>query len=474
MHFDILSSVVNELAALLGGARVDRVLQGKDDGVLYLLFRKNRKDLTLLLSCDRSLPRMHLVNRKPRSASEPHPLVLILRSRLVGARVVHVGLLNQDRIVEIRIAEGPREYRLIFELTGSSSNLFFTDGELRILSLYFPVPASEHAQRSLLPGTRYTLPQKKMRPAASKRVPLDDASRTPNRSAELYYEHLVDQQRVAALKAGVRSSVTKALARAERRRVALCADLQAVQEAEEYRRQGDLVLANLQHLKTGMKYVEITGYDGIPIPVQLDPKRTPSQNAELYFKKYKKAKAAFPLIRRRLHDVQEEVSYLRTLLIDLEHATDTDALGSMQSELQDRGYVKQGAGARRKTVREPASGIRTILVQGWEILVGRSAAGNDYLTTKLARPDDLWLHAEGLPGSHVLVRNPKKSDIPSHILIKAASLAAWNSKGKAADTVPVTYTRARFVRKPKGAKPGLVVLSQRKTLMVKPSDDSSR
>ena len=91
--------------------------------------------------------------------------------------------------------------------------------------------------------------------------------------------------------------------------------------------------------------------------------------------------------------------------------------------------------------------------------MGKSAAGNDYITMKLARPDDLWLHAEGMSGSHVVVRNPGKRDIPDGVLRKAASLAAWYSKGKNSAKVPVAYTRAAYVKKPKGAAPGSVVLN---------------
>ncbi len=472
MHFDMLSSVIDELGSLLEGARIERVIQGKDDGALYLLFRKNRRNVTLLISPDRSLPRLHFVSGKPQSAGDPHPLVLNLRSRLIGARVAGVHLLNQDRIAELRLAKDSYEYRLIFELTGSSANLFLTDEELRIMACYYPVPASERSPRVLLPGARYIPPRKTTPPVALERVPDVEASRSPNRAAEMYYEHLVDLQRVAALRAEVRFSATKALARTERKRVALCADLLAVQREEEYRRKGELILANLQQLNIGMEHVDLSGYDGIPVSVQLDPRRTPSQNAELYFKKYKKAKAALPLVTARLRQAEEEVSYLQALLIELEHTTVGEALNSMRSELQDRGYAKQRAEARRKAIKGTASGVRTILFQGWEILVGRNSAGNDHLTTKLARPDDLWLHAEGLPGSHVLVRNPKRTDIPIDVLIKAASLAARSSKGKAAGKVPVTYTQARYVRKPKGAKPGLVVLSRRKTVMVRPDDSS--
>jgi predicted ribosome quality control (RQC) complex YloA/Tae2 family protein len=102
--------------------------------------------------------------------------------------------------------------------------------------------------------------------------------------------------------------------------------------------------------------------------------------------------------------------------------------------------------------------------------VGKSALGNDYITMKLARPDDLWLHAEGMPGSHVLIRNPGRDDIPQDVFMKAAALAAFYSKGRKAAKVPVTYARARFVKKPKGAKPGLVMLLERKVVMVVPEE----
>ena len=111
--------------------------------------------------------------------------------------------------------------------------------------------------------------------------------------------------------------------------------------------------------------------------------------------------------------------------------------------------------------------------QGWEILVGKSAAGNDYITMKLARPDDLWLHAEGMAGSHVVIRNPGKRDIPEGVLKKAASLAAYYSKGKNSTKVPVAYTRAAYVHKPKGAAPGSVVLGSRRTMMAAPESDKN-
>jgi predicted ribosome quality control (RQC) complex YloA/Tae2 family protein len=144
---------------------------------------------------------------------------------------------------------------------------------------------------------------------------------------------------------------------------------------------------------------------------------------------------------------------------------------SIRSKLAAEGRLERKPGPYKRTQQVSASpAIRKIIFNGWEILVGKSAAGNDHLTTKIARPDDLWLHAEGIPGSHVLVRNPNAGDIPPEVLLKAAALAAFHSKGKNAGKVPVTYTRAGLVKKPRGAKPGLVTLQERKSLMVRPED----
>jgi predicted ribosome quality control (RQC) complex YloA/Tae2 family protein len=467
MRYETLLPVVEELARLLPGARVDRVLQGKDRH-LYLLLRNAGKNFTLLISPDRSLPRLHLASLKPQADSDPHPFVLNLRSRLGGARVAGVALLNQDRVVDVRFAKLADHYHLIFELTGPSANLFFTDAESRIISCFYPAAVSESAARLLLPGALYVLPGKKPSTAPGKTVPGKDESLSPNRSAEEYYERLAKEQQAKAVKSSLRSSITKTLARVERRRTALISDLETARQSEEYRLKGDLVLANLRELKTGMSSADLAGYDGTRTTVELDPRQTPAGNAALYFKKYKKARAGMPFITTRLKEAEEETAYLQSLLDELEQATDLDVLTGIQSGFLDRGYAKKGSRIKRTAASGiPAGVIRTVF-RGWEIFVGKSAAGNDHLTTKLARPDDLWLHAEGLPGSHVLIRNPQKTEIPSDILVKAASLAAAHSRGKSADKVPVTYTPARFVRKPKGAKPGLVTLSRRRTIMVKP------
>jgi predicted ribosome quality control (RQC) complex YloA/Tae2 family protein len=473
MNFHILSLVVEELSALLAKARVERVYQGKDGG-LYLLLHRERKKFVLLLSPDRAMPRLHLVSAKAAAEDLPHGFILFLRSRISGARVSGISLLNQDRLVEIRFSRQGEEYILLFELFGSSANLVLVDPSSTILAVYNPVPPSEEVARPLLPGLVYSAPEKP-RNADFQKSDLAigfKADTSSNKSAEQYYERLIEQRHITTLKTELTSRIRKDIAKTLRLINALTGDLQSADRVEEYRQAGDLILAHLKELRTGMERADLVGYDGRTVTVILDPKRSPSGNAELYFKKYKKARMGRDIIAARLRRSTDEASYFKSLLNNIEMAQDINALMTIRSELVAQGRLGEKKQILQKKVGQGTASpaIRKIIFNGWEILVGKSAAGNDYLTMKIARPDDLWLHAEGMPGSHVIVRNPNAVIIPPDVLVKAAALAAFHSKGKNAGKVPVTYTRAGLVKKPKGAKPGLVMLQERKSLMVMPED----
>ncbi len=485
MDFHILKLIVEELSLLLPGAKVERVYQGVDGG-LYTLFHLQGENLVLLLSLDRALPRLHLVSERPSASDAPFGFVLYLRSHLTGARVTGVSLINEDRVAEFSLTRSGVEYRLVFELIGPAPNLILTDRSSVILSVHHPVPPADKVKRPLLQGITYVPPAP--RPARTKAAidrqsgrrepvaahafcPETGAKHPANRGAETFYAHVIADRAISSLRTRLSSVIKKALAKAERRTAAVLRDLDSAGKADEYRQTGDLILANLTRLARGAAQAELTGYDGRTVLVKLDPKRSPGQNAELYFKKYKKARTGLAIITERLRQAREEGSYLRSALADLDSASDRETHDLIRSELAEKGYIKkEGKGKEKNKPRSTEPAYRKVVHGGWEILIGKSAASNDYITLKLARPEDLWFHAEGMPGSHVLIRNPKRADIPSDVLMKAAALAAYYSKGRGAGKVPVTYTPAKFVKKPKGADAGTVTLSERRTVMAVPED----
>ncbi len=481
MNYTILSKVIEELSSLLPGARIDRVFEGAEKEII-IIFRKAGKNYVLLISPDRSLPRVHLVVRKPAAAQGLHPFTQFLKSRMAGGRFMSIGLLNRDRVAEIRFTRDGAEYGLVFEIIRPGCSLVMTGDAGMILAVYHPA-TPEGRSRPLAPGILYEPPEKKgthffdnnesdMENRTGGKAHERTGPVSANREAEVYYDGLLKQRRQEQSKNSLRGFIKKLFRRAERKWEAVSADQKAANAAEEYRRAGDLILANRNSLRAGISQADLADYDGSTVRVPLDPKRSPAGNAEQYFKKYKKAKSGRDIIAVRLRETGEEKLFFQSLLSDVEKAADEGELLSVQSKLLEKGYLRVDGKKKVKSDANAAhQAVRKILFQGWEIMVGKNSAGNDHITAKIAGADDLWLHAEGLPGSHVLVRNPEKRDIPAEVVKKAASLAAFYSKGRTAGKTAVTFTPARYVKKPKGAKPGLVTLSKRRTIMVEPEKE---
>jgi len=472
----ILSQVVAELASILPGAKVDKVVQAAD-GLLLVLHRV-KKNFCLLLSPERSLPRIHLVSRKSAGTAVPAGFFLFLRKNLTGSRVEDIRIVEIDRVVEIRFVRPGAASLLYFELTGSVTNLLLTDGERKILAVHHPVPMGDRVKRPLLPGLTYHPPARRQR-AEEQIKEIDqivtlkghDGNTPVNAAVEAGFEHILLVREAASLKRQLAAIVRKAAAKAERRRDAVAKDVAGAEKGDDYRMAGEMILANKARLKKGQAQAELTGYDGKQVFIILDPSRSPAENASRYFQRYKKAKAGLAMMRERLAEARDEAVFLKAVQEELDAATDREGMLAVRSLLARRGYIKVDAGKVSGRSHAASPPFRMVEHEGWQILVGKSSAGNDYITMKLARPDDLWLHAEGLPGSHVIVRNPGKRDIPEGVLRRAASLAAYYSKGKGSAKVPVAYTPAALVKKPKGAAAGAVVLTGRKTMMAAPEPD---
>lgn len=473
MNYSILSEVIKELGLLLPGSSVERILEG-DGNSIILELRQGRSRRHLLLSPDRSMPRIHLVSGKPASKPLAHPFTLFLKSRIAGARLTDARLLNEDRLVELCFRRRDALFHLFFELFGRAANLALTDGAGLVLAVFYPVPLSVQGTRPLLPGLRYEAPAGKgqrVQAALLQEPGLVPGGNAANRAAEQGFEQARSEKVISAGCVRLRSVTRKERERLVRKRAALLQDLANAGRADEFKRAGDLILAHLHQLTPGMTTAELTGHDGTTQTVLLEQKRTPVQNAGQYFKRYKKAKAGHAIITARLTETEQALALLKELESRLENVRSEQDLAFVENALRDKGFMKTSTPQMRKGRRESnPEPLRRIQLKGWEIVIGKNAAGNDYLSTKLARPDDLWFHAEGIPGSHVLVRNPRRTEVPGQIIARAASLAAFYSKARAAGKVPVTFTLSRYIKKPKGAKAGLVTVSQRTTIMAVPRE----
>lgn len=244
--------------------------------------------------------------------------------------------------------------------------------------------------------------------------------------------------------------------------------LQKAEQAEIYQKYGELLTAHLHLVKKGDHQVTVIDYydpNQAEMTIKLNPNKTPSENAQNYFKTYQKLKTSKVKLKIEIDKAKAEINYFEQLIQQLDTARLED-IEEIRNELREEGYLKEKRKYnKQKNKPKKPSPEKFYATDGTPIYVGRNNKQNDYLTTKMAESRDIWLHTKDIPGSHVLIR----SHIPSEdTLAEAAQLAALFSKAGQSSSVPVDYTEVRYVKKPNGAKPGYVIYDQQKTLFVTP------
>lgn len=247
-------------------------------------------------------------------------------------------------------------------------------------------------------------------------------------------------------------------------------ELAQTANAEEYQRKGELLTAYMYLAKKGDKDVEVEDYfseDQPLVKIELDPLKTPAENAQSYFKKYAKLKKSVTIIQDQIEKAKNELLYFERLIVQMDSASMKD-VEEIREELGEGGYLKHRQGKNKKKQNQTPQPEKFISTDGTEILVGKNNKQNDYLTFKLSRANETWLHTKDIPGSHVLIR----SSSPSETAIKeAAILAGFFSKAKNSSSVPVDYTLIKHVKKPNGSKPGFVIYDNQQTVFVTPDED---
>lgn len=312
-------------------------------------------------------------------------------------------------------------------------------------------------------------------PKAYACVPIRQYGR-PSREAESYgalldrYYTLRDRRDVMRQKAqAIRKTVQNLRDRTRRKMALQEKELLTAQDREHLRQMGDIVTANLHAITKGQRILEAENFydpDMKQIQIPLSPLLSPQQNAAKFYKEYAKAKNAEKELTRQLELGRGELEYLESVLEELDRAENEQELEEIRQELAAGGYVRQDPG--RKRMKQAASKpMRFVSTDGYPIYVGRNNRQNDELTTKLAQKNDLWLHVQKQSGSHVIIPWAGVQP-PDDTITQAAQLAAWFSQGRQGQNVAVDVTPVRYVKKPGGAKPGMVVYTTYRTVYVTP------
>lgn len=244
------------------------------------------------------------------------------------------------------------------------------------------------------------------------------------------------------------------------------------EKADDYRVKGEILTSYIYMVQKGMEEVELDNFydNNSKIRVSLNKNLTPSENAQKYFKKYNKLKNASEEISKQIKINLEESEYLENSLLAIENCDNDKDLKEIREELIREGYIKSYR-MPKKDIKPNTQYLKYMSSGGNLIMVGKNNKQNDYLTLRLADNEDLWFHTKNIPGSHVVLKCAGKKVLDEEIL-ESATLAAYYSKAKMSANVPVDYTIKKHVKKPSGAKPGMVIYETNKTAYVTPSDEA--
>jgi predicted ribosome quality control (RQC) complex YloA/Tae2 family protein len=292
---------------------------------------------------------------------------------------------------------------------------------------------------------------------------------TMNEALERYYadrDRIVNTRRRSA---ALRHTVSTALSRAQNKYAAFLETIHGSDSFEAARMNGELILANLHLAKSGMRELVVDDYFADPPArraVALDPAFSAQDNAKRYFKQYRKGKLGKAYAEGQIESLAGEIQYLEGQLENIDKCDTLFELSEIREELVRERYLRPEKAQAAKPSNRSSQPMRFVSDDGIPILIGKNNRQNDALTFHTARPDNLWLHAKNIPGSHVVIDFP--GEPPENTLREAAMLAAYFSQARASSGVPVDYTPRKFIKKPSGSRPGMVVYSTNRTIFVSP------
>ena len=290
-----------------------------------------------------------------------------------------------------------------------------------------------------------------------------------------YFQNKASSNRARQKSSDLIRAVSGVLDKLYLKKQRLAEDLLTAENSEDLRLYGELLTANMHLIKPGDKTVEVFNYyDNATITIALDERFSPAKNAQNYFKRYGKSKTAIKEKQIQMDDTDQDIQYLESVLTYLHNSDSVEEMEALREELVETGYIRK----RKITYKEKkykAKPYRYETSDGFTVLVGRNNKENDILTLKTAVKTDYWFHTKDIPGSHLIVQTEGR-EITETAIFEAAAIAAYHSKGRDSENVPVDYMPVRFVKKPAGAKPGMVIFTGNRTVWVNPAlpEDSSK
>ena len=473
MNTPTLEKIRDELQTALVGRKFGKIFQ-MSRFELAIDFRLTDSKY-LFISIEPANPRIYLIRRRLRDldkmSANPSAFAVFLRKRLSGATLQNIARLAGERILSFDFSVidelgETHHYALETQLTGRSANMFLLDTKGFILET-----SRETFGEGQITGDRYSPPIR----GENRKEKSDDskillAGQSVSENLDIFYLERDAEKRFGTLANSAQSKLKQEISKREELTRKLNEDLARHGDAGKWKRLGDLLLANVANARRDGNLIYVTDYydeNLAETAVEVEKDTSITEAAERFFRRYTKARNAGEEIAKRLKILDTELAKLNLKKQRIEEAIAVKDEDYLREISADRS--RKPSETSRSKHAEAGSGTRSFISSdGFEILVGKKAKDNDFLTFRTAKSLDLWMHAADYPGSHVVVRNPNRKEIPQKTLLESAQIAAFYSQAKSQAKVAVHYTQKKFVNKPKGAAAGLVSLASFKTILVEP------
>ncbi|MCA8910820.1 MAG: DUF814 domain-containing protein [Planctomycetes bacterium] len=469
---------VRLLEPVVVGRRVQRFIQPDDDTLVLELYGWDDEagegnKTWLVLSADRELGRIALQNDSPNAPPWPPDFAALLKARMHRARVTGLRIVNDDRMAALLIEGKEGSFELLISLMGPRSNAYLLDLDGKLLGAMRPLSST---RGELKIGEPWANPPKPEGASEGGDHWHDIGDEVFLDAVAEHFADLSGKREYEQMRQRIAQALKKELDFAERRTDKIEKDLEEAKDAREKKRYGELLKQVMNTIDSGDTHVMARDFEtDEEVKIPLDPKLSPAENLEKYFKKYHKGLVGANMLGQQLEITKSHTADMRGLRDELEAIDNIEALQAFAArpiivELCDKHCPKEETKRppKKKPTKKDVPGRmqprRYKTSDGLEIWVGKSDAGNDYLTTKLAAGNDWFFHIEGYPGSHTVLRTGGRKDPPQESVLEAAELCTHFSKMKDASRVDVHVAPIKHVHKPKGAKPGLVHVSQGKTI----------
>ena len=473
-----IREVVTDLADRLEGGTIVRIDQPEKHR-LILHIRREEERYWLQFVASGQFSRLHLLTHRPEKSEPAGGLGKVAWEHLQGSTVKKLRQVEGDRVVVLESQErdallNASPVHLIAELVGTGSNVIIIDKDDTILGSLF---TEDSQRRTIRPGETYQpLPPPPDVGEKARRNRFADAREEDDplalsRAIEDLYADLERETEFEDRRSALLSRVEKQMDRLQERLIKLREEIEAAENAEELRRDGELLKIALHRLNGGEESIVVKDLFEPDTPereIELRPELTPEQNVQKYFEEYKRRKDSREHVQKRKDATRKQIEKLKSAQSRIDKSESLEEVEQLKERLEQTGLLPpEGRPAGGQVEVDTSKPRQFTSRDGLDILVARNNQQNHELTFTISRGNDYWMHLLGWPGPHVIIRKPKGAGVPRQTLLDAAHLAIYYSKIRGTDYAEVVYTQRKYVKPIKGAGPGRVRYSNEQSLAVR-------